>query len=449
MLKLDDTIAAVATPSCSGAARSIIRISGLAAMDCMRRCFVPKDGWRGERTLLPHVLRGELTGAISVPCDAYLWPSRRSYTREPVAELHMFGSPPLVEMALGVLCSHGARLAEPGEFTLRAFLAGRIDLTQAEAVLGVIDAQDRGALDVAIAQLAGGLTGPLATFRGELVDLLADLEAGLDFVHEDIQFVTADEVARRLDDIRFRLQSLAETLAARSLVGELPRVAIIGWPNTGKSSLFNALAAGDRSIVSSAAGTTRDYLQCKLRFAGLDCVLIDTAGTDQAARLDSIDSAAQVMADSQRQQADLRILCIDASRPPNQWEYKQLCDDGEALVVLTKCDRPRTTSLDRPAIETSALNGQGLDRLPAAIAARLTAQPAGLAVASTAARCRDRMERAIDCVTKAHRLAELGTGDELVSAEVRHALDELGKITGAVYTEDVLDRIFSRFCIGK
>lgn len=449
MLKLDDTIAAVATPPGAGAARSIIRISGPAAMDCVRRCFVPIDGWPGERSFAPRVMHGELTGEIPLSCDAYVWPSRRSYTREPVAELHMFGSPPLVEMALDVVCRHGARLAEPGEFTLRAFLASRIDLTQAEAVLGVIDAQDRRALDVAIAQLAGGLAGPLGKLRGELVDLLADLEAGLDFVHEHIEFVAADEVARRLDDVRSRLQSLAETLSARSFVGELPRVAIIGWPNTGKSSLFNALVAGDRSLVSSVAGTTRDYLQCQVNFAGLDCVLVDTAGADRAARPDSIDSAAQVMADSQRQQADLRILCIDASRPLNSWECGQLCVDGEALVVLTKCDRPRTALLDRSAVETSALTGDGLDRLRAAIAARLTGQPAGHAVASTAARCRESVERAIECVTKACRLVDVGTGDELVSAEVRHALDELGKITGAVYTEDVLDRIFSRFCIGK
>jgi tRNA modification GTPase len=233
------------------------------------------------------------------------------------------------------------------------------------------------------------------------------------------------------------------------LVGELPRAAIIGWPNTGKSSLFNALVAGNRAIVSSAAGTTRDYLQSKVNFAGLDCLLIDTAGTDREAGPGSIDAAAQVMAESQRQQADLRILCIDASRPTNPWECEQLCIDVEALVVLTKCDCTRTASLDRSAVETSALTGEGLDRLRAAIAARLTAQPAGHAVASTVARCRDSIERAIECMTKACRLVEFGTGDELVSAEVRHALDELGKITGAVYTEEVLDRIFSRFCIGK
>jgi tRNA modification GTPase len=155
------------------------------------------------------------------------------------------------------------------------------------------------------------------------------------------------------------------------------------------------------------------------------------------------------MAESQRQQADLRILCIDASRSPNPWECERLCVDDESLVALTKCDLPRALLLDRSAIETSARTDQGLDLLRSAIAARLTSQPAGHAVASTAARCRESIERATECVTKACRLVEAGTGDELVSAEVRHALDELGKITGAVYTEDVLDRIFSRFCIGK
>jgi tRNA modification GTPase len=399
--------------------------------------------------LVPRVLPGELRCAAALPCAAFLWPSRRSYTREPSAELHTIGSAPLVEAALQAVCACGARLAEPGEFTLRAFLAGRIDLTQAEAVLGVIDAQDRRALEVAIAQLAGGLAGPLGKLRGELLDLLADLEAGMDFAEEHIEFVSAAEVSRRLGHVRSRLQTLAETLVARSFTGELPRVVIIGWPNTGKSSLYNALTAGDGAMVSSAAGTTRDYLQCKVDFAGLECILVDTAGTDRVARPESIDAAAQVMAESQRQLADLQILCIDSSRPPNQWERERLRVNGESLVVLTKCDAPRIASLDRSAIETSAATGQGVERLQAAIAARVTAKPAGHAVASTAARCRDSVERAIECVTNAFRLVELGTGDELVSAEIRHALDELGKITGAVYTEDVLDRIFSRFCIGK
>jgi tRNA modification GTPase len=366
-----------------------------------------------------------------------------------VAELHTPGAPPLVEMALGTVCDHGARLAEPGEFTLRAFLAGRIDLTQAEAVLGVIDAHDRRALDIALAQLAGGLAAPLAKLRGDLLDLLADLEAGLDFADEHIEFVTVEEVLHRLNGARCQLQSLAETLWARSSPAESPRVALVGWPNTGKSSLFNALAKCDRSMVSPTTGTTRDYLQASVNLDGLECVLVDTAGIETVADGDGITAAAQSMTKAQDKAADLRILCIDAARPPNEWELGRLREDRQSLVVLTKCDLATIAALDRQAIATSAVTSQGLDELQAAIVSRLSARSPGHAVASTAARCRASVERAVESVTTACRLVEQNSGEELIAAEVRVALDELGKITGAVYTEDVLDRIFSRFCIGK
>ncbi|MEX2138064.1 MAG: tRNA modification GTPase [Pirellulales bacterium] len=449
MFALNDTIAAIATPPGAGAARAIVRISGPNALDCLRACFKPSDSWPKGRSLLPRVLPGELTGPLRLPCDAYVWPSRRSYTRQPAAELHTLGSPPLVEGALRTVCTHGARLAQPGEFTLRAFLAGRLDLTQAEAVLGVIDSQDRQTLAVALEQLAGGLAGPLGKLRGDLLDLLADLEAGLDFVEEHIEFVAIEEVVRRLTAAKSELESLAVKLHARSLATEATRVAIVGWPNAGKSSLFNALAGYERSIVSTIAGTTRDYLQATVKLGGLECVLVDTAGFEDAAQPGSIPAEAQRMAEVQTQQADLRLWCIDATRPLNPWEQERLQHDSAALLVLTKCDHPKTVSLNRPAVETSAATSAGLAELRWEIAARLNGRPVGHAVASTAARCRSSIEQAIGSLGIARRIAEQRAGDELVAAEIRLALDELGKVTGAVYTEDLLDRIFSRFCIGK
>jgi tRNA modification GTPase len=449
MFALDDTIAAISTPPGAGAARAILRISGPNALDCLRACFNPSDDWPDKRALSPRVLTGEMSGALRLPCDAYVWPSRRSYTRQPAVELHTLGSPPLVEAALRTVCTHGARLAQPGEFTLRAFLAGRLDLTQAEAVLGVIDSQDRQTLAVALQQLAGGIAAPLGKLRGDLLDLLADLEAGLDFVEEHIEFITVEEVVRRLAATKSELNSLTETLLARSLATEVPRVALVGWPNTGKSSLFNALAGYEHSIVSTVAGATRDYLQSTVKLCGLECALVDTAGFEIAADSDTISAAAQRMAGVQSQQADLRLLCIDASRPLNPWEQERLEQDGEALVVVTKCDRPKTVLLDRPAFETSAVTAEGLAELRMEIAARLNTRPVGHAVASTAARCRSSIEQAIVNLSTAGRLADDRAGDELVAAETRLALDELGKVTGAIYTEDLLDRIFSRFCIGK
>ena len=184
---------------------------------------------------------------MSVPCDLFLWPTDRSYTREPVAELHTIGSPPLLQAALAAVCRAGARLAEPGEFTLRAFLAGRIDLTQAEAVLGVIDAARRNELDAALAQLAGGLARPLHQLRDDLLQLLAELEAGLDFVEEDIRFISQQEVARTAASGSELLEDVAKQMTSRLHGESFPQVALVGPPNAGKSSLFNAMVTTVRS----------------------------------------------------------------------------------------------------------------------------------------------------------------------------------------------------------
>ena len=201
MLALDDTIAAIAsTPN--GAARGIVRLSGPSAMDVIARCFTSAN----RSVKLSHMRSARLvTGEINaggprLPADLYLWPTRQSFTRQPIAEIHTFGSTPILEIIVRALCTAGARLAQPGEFTMRAFLAGRIDLMQAEAVLGVIDATDRRHLDTALSQLAGGLSRPLHRLRDDLLNLLADLEAGLDFVEDDIRFIAPDELARRLSD---------------------------------------------------------------------------------------------------------------------------------------------------------------------------------------------------------------------------------------------------------
>jgi tRNA modification GTPase len=449
MLTLDDTIAAIATPPGAGAARAIVRISGPGAVECLRASIRPAAGWPPPPSFSPRVFRGELAGQFHLPCDVYVWPTRHSYTRQPAGELHTIGSPPLVDAALRTLCEHGARLAQPGEFTMRAFLAGRLDLTQAEAVLGVIDSHDRRTLEIALQQLAGGLAGPLAQVRGDLLDLLADLEAGLDFVEDDIDFVSIEEIIRRTAAAHAVLQSLAEAMDSRSLGAEAPRVVLTGWPNTGKSSLLNALAGAEKALVSAVAGTTRDYVQTAIRVDGIECLLIDTAGFDAAVAAQTVGASAQQVTRAQGLNAELRLFCLDATRPLNDWELDRLEQDREALLVITKCDQPSALSLDRAAVPTSALNGKGLAQLRRELAGRLNARPGGQAVVSTAARCRSSIERAMACLASAGRLAERRAGDELIAAETRLALDELGKVTGTIYTDDVLDRIFSRFCIGK
>ena len=262
MHSLDDTIAAVATAPGGGGAGD--RAHQRGGDGCGRRAGVPAAR---RRALSPARSARRIAGsaestlagsgaARSLPCDLYLWPTRRSFTRQPVAELHTLGSPPLLEALLRAACAAGARLAAPGEFTLRAFLAGRIDLVQAEAVLGVIDARDRRQLDVALAQMAGGLTRPLQNLRGDLLDLLADLEAGLDFAEEDIHFITPDDLQWRLAAAADQVARLIEQLRGRDQSAVEPRVVLVGWPNSGKSSLFNALCEGAGALVSAEPGTT-------------------------------------------------------------------------------------------------------------------------------------------------------------------------------------------------
>lgn len=280
MTQLEDTIVAVASPP-GGAARGIVRMSGPSVTAYLETVFQAEGPENPTDTGHPTAITGTLhldTLASPLPCELYLWPDRRSYTGEPVAEFHTLGSPPLLELLVNQLCVAGARLAQPGEFTLRAFLSRRIDLTQAEAVLGVIDAHDQQQLDVALEQLAGGLARPLHTLRDALLDLLSHLEAGFDFADEDLSFITPEELARQLNNAAEITDNLAKQIRSRATTGLLPHVALVGWPNTGKSSLFNALAAQAKAITSHHAGTTRDYLTAKLNLDGVHCCLVDTAG---------------------------------------------------------------------------------------------------------------------------------------------------------------------------
>lgn len=248
------------------------------------------------------------------------------------------------------------------------------------------------------------------------------------------------------------METLLAQTAARGEVGERPRVALVGLPNVGKSSLFNALVGRAGAIVSSQAGTTRDYLTAVCLFGGIECELIDTAGIEGSSTGESsIAAAAQDFAVDQARDADLRVLCLDASRSPRSWETDQLAhQDPHRIVVRSKSDLAATTPSGNDGLYCSAHAGQGLDALRSAIGAAVAdARHSGDIVAATAVRCRDSLHRAAGALDAAHTTAANRGGDELVALELRTALDELGQIVGVVYTDDILDRIFSRFCIGK
>jgi tRNA modification GTPase len=452
----DDTIAAIASAP-GGALRGIIRVSGPRMTECLDRCFTADTSVDPKLTGRPHWLDGQLAvGHTSMACRAYLWPTTRSYTGQPTVELHTIGSPPLLDLALATLCENGARLAGPGEFTLRAFLSGRIDLPKAEAVLAVIDAHEDRHLRTALAQLAGGLSQPLNDLRNELLDLLAELEAGLDFVEEDIEFISDDELRRQLAKVQSMTESLIDTTAERSVDRQRFRIVLVGAPNVGKSSLLNALTDRSTAIVSDQAGTTRDYVDAVIDLDGFVCSIVDTAGIERKEVLMGLDQQAQATTVEQVRQADLCLVCLDASRPLEEASHQIVREYGDrqnALIVLTKADLPRRISWSpwaASSIDTSSRTGIGMNALRDAMRQRLVGDQGGdLMVASTALRCHDSLRSTVDALTRALTLVETQAGNELVAAELRVALDELGKVVGATYTDDILDRIFGRFCIGK
>lgn len=451
MLSLDDTIVAIASAP-GGAARGIVRISGPDALSIAADLFD-----RPLPSTSASVVSGMLTLPLplgSIPADLYCWPTSRSYTRQPVVEVHTLGSPPILGAVTTALTSAGARLAEPGEFTLRAFLAGRLDLTQAEAVLGVIDARGRTPLDAALAQLAGGLSAPLHQLRDTLLDVLAQVEAGLDFVDEDIEFISPAAIDAHLLTGLATIEAISQQLSARSTATELPRVVLVGQPNVGKSSLLNALAGKPVAITSPQSGTTRDYVTQIVEAEGVRFELIDTAGLqegDNAGAVVSPDQVAQSATRHQRAKADVQVWCFDATSLPDAAAWANVCVQSSLgkVVVVNKCDLVSSQHDYMPAISVSAVSGKGLAELKHAIAQQLAGLELTGAVTGTAERCRDSLRLAKESLNRARVLVANAAGDELTAAEVRTAITELGKVVGAIYTEDLLDRIFSRFCIGK
>lgn len=448
-LEADDTIAAIASAPGPGV-RGIVRVTGPRAWEVATVGFTSSDGAALARPDHAQAIIGQyrLDGLRPpLPATLFVGHGSRTYTGQPLVEVQTLGAPALLQHLLGALLKAGARLANPGEFTLRAFLSGRIDLTRAEAVLGVIEANTSAQLDAALRQLAGGLFGPIAALRERLIDILAHLEANLDFVDEhDVSDLARDHLAAELSAASGEVNALADRLRARETRTGMPVVVLVGPPNAGKSCLFNALLDEHRSIVSPQPGTTRDYVSASCDCDGLIVELVDTAGHE--APRDAIEALAQSHRDEQATRADLLLDCRPATEP-----RLPLRHDSESgppgFRVLTKAD------LDPEAVHpdsflTSATTGLGLDALRSAIARALrTGDRDGDLPATTGARCRDTLTRAGVSLGHAADTLLLGGGDELVALDLRHALDALAQVVGATVTDDILDRIFQRFCIGK
>ncbi len=458
------TIVAVSS-GLAAARRAIVRISGPSTREILDQLLdgpTPTGQLANSAAAVYSCSVPLGWGARRLPVQLYYWPDHRSFTGEPCAELHFLGALPLVEALVEHLLSLGASAAQRGEFTLRSFLAGKIDLTQAEAVLGVIQADTSSQLAQALEQLGGNLSQPVRSLRDQLLELTAHLEAGLDFVEEDIEFITAAALTTQLRAIEAQLCRISSQLESRSHRSRTARVVLVGLPNSGKSSLFNALLGSSRSIVSPQAGTTRDAVAAHVQLGELQIELVDTAGLEEL-RESSPRGLAQSVLHQRLRQADAAVLCVDLHSfslhniPAGKWLEQQLVKlrstIPNVLLVGTKADLPHSATGDFDGgCSLSTQQPATIQRLRAKLQAALRTARQDLqseALHATAIRCRDALGRAGRSISTALALVADGGQEEFVSAELRLAIDDLGAIIGEVHTEEILGQIFSRFCIGK
>lgn len=436
---LDDTI--VALSSAAGpAARAIVRLSGRRAGAILRALCPDFDTLPAGRFLQAALRLPSFHAPI--PADVYHFVAPRTYTGQDVVEIHTISCQPIVDELIAACLDAGARAAQPGEFTMRAFLAGKLDLTRAEAVLGVIEATDRHELKHALKQLAGGLAQPMRELREDLLNLLADVEAGLDFTEENIHFVSADDLLLRLGKGLAYLTLMRRQIEQRSLSQRPFRVVLAGKPNAGKSSLFNALVGKDAALVSTEPGTTRDYLEKIVDFDGVTLELVDTAGLCETAQ--SIEVSAQALGQRQAREADLILWCV-ASDDLLARSASENLENPTQWPIATKADlAPAPADM----LATSVTNGIGLAELRRRLAAEVR-RAGHAALAPSLSRCRHHVEACLQNLRNAYAIVIHEELPELLALELRLALEELGAMAGAVYTNDLLDRIFSRFCIGK
>ncbi|MFN3191321.1 MAG: tRNA modification GTPase [Aureliella sp.] len=460
---MDPTRTIVALSSgVSAARRAIIRLSGprtpelLAALldDSSADEVVSSSAWATKLKFAFPAFDQEQC----VPATVYFWPDQRSFTGEPSAELHLIGSLPIVEAVIETLIRLGADNASRGEFTLRSFLAGRIDLAQAEAILGVIEATGESELSFALGQLAGNISRPVATLRGQLIELTAHLEAGLDFVEEDIEFISKSELNDSLTQVQASIEALLQKLSARGSRQRLPSVVLAGAPNAGKSTLFNRILNTKRAIVSAVAGTTRDAIEARVQLGSVQFNLVDTAGLEKA-QTNTPRGKAQDVASSRIAEADLVLHCIDQSETTaldstaSEYAYIRRARPASLpesiLVVGTKVDLAPPRDVDCGV-------GQGQEDDLAELLKRIELELAnaqtstqGDALHRTTLRCREGLEEAAESLHSAIQANEADAGEEITATELRLAIESLSAIIGSVHNEDILGEIFGRFCIGK
>jgi tRNA modification GTPase len=455
----NDTICALSTPP-GRAGIALVRMSGLRTFEILGRIFVTGTA---ARPLPPRTatlgrivdpVEGDSIDQALVTC----FPAPHSYTGENLAEISVHGNPVVAAFVLDSLCSCGARLAEPGEFTQRAFVHGRLDLAQAEAVRDIIEATTLYQVQVAERQHSGELSRRLEPIKKLLIEVIVNLESAVEFVEEDLPLESRESLAARLGVACEVIAGWIASFRRGRIIREGFSLAVVGRPNVGKSSLFNALLAQERSIVTEIPGTTRDAIAEVTSVGGVPVRLVDTAGVrvshDPVERI-GVDRSYQAMADS-----DALLLVTDASVPPDgeDWALRERLAGLPCIVVVNKGDLPsgwtgeqmRQYAGTRPLVQTSALTGAGLDDLRCAVQHHLFGNSGAVdGVLITSLRHRQCLEAAAAHLGRAAEALRDAFSEEYVLLDLHAGLRELGKITGETSVEDLLGEIFSRFCVGK
>jgi tRNA modification GTPase len=450
-----DTIVAIATPIGRGGI-GVVRLSGPRASEIARELTGRTRPFRARHATFAEIAEpGESGEGRVVDQVVVTWfAGPRSYTGDDVVEISGHGSDVLLRRIVTLAIAAGARLAEPGEFTLRAYLNGKIDLVQAEAVADLVDAvtplQARAAMD----QLEGTLTSAISAIDARLFDLAARLEASLDFPDEGFHFITRADAAAELSAVRASLEALIRAGRAGRVVRDGSLVVISGRPNAGKSSLFNALVGASRAIVTEVAGTTRDLLTERVDIGGLPITLVDTAGLREASDVIEVEGVRR--AEEARDVASLTIAVIDGADAMTDADREMAADAGRRVIVISKTDRARAWLRSElgehgtGAVEVSAVTGAGLDELRRRIVSELTEREEWRDPPPVSnLRHLGHLQDALEVSERAEQALAAGATEEMLLAELADARRSLEEITGRRTPEDLLRHIFSRFCVGK
>ncbi len=457
------TIAAIATATGTGSI-GIIRLSGEKCFEIIKKIFRPKSGEIDIDCISGYTMKygyiiDNNTGENIDEVIVSFFKAPKSYTTENMCEINSHGGSLVEQKILEQCLLNGAELAEPGEFTKRAFLNGRIDLSQAESVMDIINAKTDKEAKASVSQLQGNLSNNINDIRRELLDVMADIEASIDYPEYDIEEITANKIRKVLDNVKGKLEKLEKSFESGKILKDGVKTVIVGKPNAGKSSLLNIMLDEERAIVSDYAGTTRDTIEEFIKIQGIPLKIIDTAGIRETE--DKIEEIGVKRAINLIQDADLVIAIFDNSKKLDEEDFKiiDLIKNKETIILLNKCDLRQKndeminymSKLNKTLINVSMRTKFGINELYDEIVKKFTINEIdiGSETIVTNIRHKNQIHKSLQSVDRAVEILNNNMPVDIVAVEIKQILEDLGSITGDNVSEDIINEIFSKFCLGK